>query len=199
MGVRSSSIAASSLRPPAIATAASLAVSFLSANTPAHCESNEDVMSRIKNKINAQSVSDLLKDNETLDAVLTSVGSSVSSVISSGLPSSLSYGFCAGFLSGFALKKIGKLASVCFGLSFLSLQSLAHAGYIDVHHDKLQKQVEDLLDRNRDGKVDSEDLKSILGEVQKMASYGVDEDNAGNMVASGGGFGMGFFGGLRSG
>ena len=83
------------------------------------------------------------------------------------------------------------------GLSFLALQSLAYSGYIDVHHEKLQKQLEEMLDRNKDGVVDGEDIRSVVEEVRKVAGFGL-EDNT-NLVAKTGGFGLGFWGGLRSG
>ena len=169
------------------------------------CESNkddnnsdEDFISKIKSKLDSQSLSDL-SQNDTLNSIASALGSQISLAISSGIPTDLSYGFFAGYFSGLALKKIGKIASITLGASFLALQTLAFHGYIDVHHEKLQQQVEGLLDRNGDGVVDSEDLKSALKEVQKVAGFGIVEDGNMNLIASGGGFGMGFLGGLRSG
>lgn len=66
-----------------------------------------------------------------------------------------------------------------------------------VHHDKLQKEVEGLLDRNKDGVVDGEDMKSLFDEAKKVAGFGVEDET--KVMASGGGFAMGFLGGLRSG
>lgn len=94
------------------------------------------------------------------------------------------------------------MASITLGATFLGLQTLAYHGYIDVHHDKLRKQVEEALDRNNDGIVDGQDIKSILKDVQKVAGFGLseeDEDGTKSLMASGGGFGLGFWGGLRSG
>ncbi|KAL7537303.1 hypothetical protein ACHAXR_008348 [Thalassiosira sp. AJA248-18] len=158
---------------------------------------DEDFISKIRSKLESQSFPDLLSgnNNDTINSIATALGSQLSLAISSGIPTDLSYGFFAGYFSGLALKKIGKVASVTLGMSFLALQTLAYHGYIDVHHEKLQKQVEELLDRNHDGVVDGEDLKSVLHDVQKVAGFGLED----NLVASGGGFGMGFLGGLKSG
>ena len=166
---------------------------------------DQDFISKIKSKLESQSFDDLTNniqiDNETLNSILTSLGTQISKSLSSGIPTDISYGFIAGYFSGLALKKIGKVASITLGMSFMALQTLAYSGYIDVHHDKLQKQVESILDRNNDGVVDGEDVKSILEEVRKVAGFGLEEDggNDKKLLASGGGFGMGFYGGLRSG
>ena len=163
---------------------------------------DEDFISKIRSKLESQSFSlnnipKIPIDNETLNSIASSLGTQISSAISTGIPTDLSYGFFAGYLSGFALKKIGKVASITLGLSFLALQSLAYSGYIDVHHEKLQKQLEEMLDRNKDGVVDGEDIRSVVEEVRKVAGFGL-EDNT-NLMAKTGGFGLGFWGGLRSG
>mmetsp|Transcript_31222 Transcript_31222/g.66054 ORF Transcript_31222/g.66054 Transcript_31222/m.66054 type:complete len:260 (+) Transcript_31222:43-822(+) len=189
---------------------ASLAYSTLSTATIVLCENNnnsdddENFISKLKSKLQNQSIPTM-----DIDAIATSLGSSITSiltsrtldsVISSGIPTDLSYGFFAGYFSGLALKKIGRVAGVALGASFLALQTLAYAGYIDVHHEKLQEEVEGLLDRNQDGVVDAEDLRRVLGDVKKVAGFGL-EDGASDakLMASGGGFGLGFWGGLRSG
>ena len=191
-------------RALALAVTASSLTATLS--PPAGCESsepgnNDEVLARIKSKLASQAsrASEFLRDSEVVDAALSSVGSSLSAAISSGIPTDLSYGFMAGYLSGFALKKVGRVASVTLGLSFLALQSLAYAGYIDVNHDRMQRQVEELLDRNGDGKVDGEDLRGILEDVKKVAGHGVDDGRVENAAAGAGGFGLGFVGGLRAG
>lgn len=193
---------------------ASLAYPTMTVTTLALCDdknstnnnnnNDEDFISKIRSKLEAQSFSfpSIEKlptiDNETIDSIASSIGTQISSAISTGIPTDVSYGFFAGYLSGFALKKIGKVASITLGLSFLALQSLAYSGYIDVHHEKLQKQVEEMLDRNKDGVVDGEDIRNVLEEVRKVAGFGL-EDNANNLAAKTGGFGLGFWGGLRSG
>ncbi|KAL7524193.1 hypothetical protein ACHAWF_000853 [Thalassiosira exigua] len=189
-------------------TFASIACSALysaAAATVALCDdknegkgNDEDFISKIRSKMESQSFEmPDLSSNDTVNAIATSLGSQISLVISSGIPTDISYGFFAGYFSGLALKKMGKIASVTLGASFLALQTLAYHGYVDVHHEKLQKKVEELLDRNNDGVVDGEDLMGALEEVKKVAGFGLGDNKS--LAASGGGFGLGFWGGLRSG
>lgn len=89
------------------------------------------------------------------------------------------------------------------------LQTLAYHGYIDVNHEKVARQVEEILDRNGDGVVDSEDIKSVVEELRKVVGFGILDDDEEDSekegkgkikaIAGGGGFGLGFLGGLRSG
>ena len=179
----------------------------LGSSTIALCENNnqnnsnnnnddQDFIAKIKSKLEDFHI----EDNATLNSIATSLGGQISSALASGIPTDISYGFFAGYFSGLALKKIGKVASITLGASFLALQTLAYNGYIDVHHEKLQKEVEGMLDRNNDGVVDSEDLKGMLDDVKKVAGFKLDDDSTNKkLYASGGGFTMGFYGGLRSG
>lgn len=197
------------IRPTAMGILTSLAYSSLSiTTTTALCDTSgnsntnndggddQDFISKIRSILDSQSFPLDLENNQALNSILSSMGGQVSTAISSGIPTDLSYGFFAGYFSGLALKKIGKVASITLGISFLALQTLAYNGYIEVHHEKLQKEVEQLFDRNGDGVVDGQDIKSALEEVRKVAGFGLEDKN---LVASGGGFGMGFWGGLRSG
>ena len=107
-----------------------------------------------------------------------------------GVPTQISYGFVCGYTSGYALKKVGKAASIILGLGFIAIQSLAYSGYIQIDHDALKLEMTKVLDINNDGKVDQEDAKQIVHKIKEVVQY--------NMPA-GGGFGAGFYGGLRSG
>ena len=178
----------------------------LGSSTIALCENNnqknsnnnnddQDFIAKIKSKLEDFHID----DNATLNSIATSLGGQISNALASGIPTDISYGFFAGYFSGLALKKMGKIASITLGASFLALQTLAYNGYIDVHHEKLQKQVEGMLDRNNDGVVDSEDLKGMLDDVKKVAGFKLDDSTNKKLYASGGGFTMGFYGGLRSG
>lgn len=130
-----------------------------------------------------------------------------------------------GFCSGYALKKVGKIAATvagkpndnashegfflvtmtfcCLpsllryaffvnkpGLGFVTLQSLQYAGYVSVDHNVIKKDVESYLDLNKDGKLDHEDRKIATDKVMEVLQIG---------MPSGGGFVVGFVGGLRSG
>ena len=78
----------------------------------------------------------------------------------------------------------------CAGLGFMTLQTLSYKGYIEVDHVKIQKEVENFLDQNADGKIDAED-----GKIAYNKALAVLEFN----LPSGSGFAAGFIGGLRSG
>mmetsp|Transcript_4717 Transcript_4717/g.7162 ORF Transcript_4717/g.7162 Transcript_4717/m.7162 type:complete len:291 (+) Transcript_4717:248-1120(+) len=200
------------------------AASAATNETPALCNNNddtsndEDFISKVKAKINSQSIAELSSSLPTslpanMDELLSTIGSQAQLALNSGIPTNLSYGFFAGYLSGFALKKIGRAASLTFGVGFVILQTLAYQGYVDVNHDKLAKQIEGVLDRNGDGVVDGEDLKSVVDELRRVVGFGIEagkeeggdggedgrNDDQVKAIAGGGGFGMGFLGGLRSG
>ena len=125
-----------------------------------------------------------------LDTLGQTIGGKVNDAIATGVPTEISYGFVCGFSSGFALKKIGKVASVVFGLGFVSLQALSYSGYIDVDHAQLKKDVEKAMDFNNDGKVDGADMHQAKDKVMEVLQFGMN---------GGAGFAAGFVGGFRSG
>jgi uncharacterized membrane protein (Fun14 family) len=60
----------------------------------------------------------------------------------------ISFGGLAGFAVGYALKKVGRVALVVFGLLFITLQGLAYAGFIEVHWLRIQQVANPVLERN---------------------------------------------------
>ncbi|KAL7447019.1 hypothetical protein ACHAXM_011551 [Skeletonema potamos] len=174
-------------------------------------DGDDDFISKIKAKIDSQVITLSPQAQQHLSSILTTLGTQTQLAINSGIPTNLSYGFFAGYISGFALKKIGRIASITFGIGFVILQTLAYHGYVDVNHTKLARQVEEILDRNGDGVVDGEDVKSVVEELKRVVGFGIlnetekegegDDDDGikAKAIAGGGGFGLGFWGGLRSG
>ena len=135
-----------------------------------------------------------------IDDYASVIGTQLSIALSSGIPANLSYGFVAGYASGYALKKIGRVAAIVLGTAFLGMQTLAASGYVTVDHDKIQHRLEDLMDRNKDGKVNASDLKDVVDSAKKVAGFGIIEEGSEvGLGASAAGFGTGFYGGLRSG
>jgi FUN14 family len=59
-----------------------------------------------------------------------------------------------------------------------------------VDHGTIQKDFQDFLDLNKDGKVDMEDGKLVYNKVLKVLEFN---------LPAGGGFAAGFLGGLRTG
>jgi len=87
-----------------------------------------------------------------------------------------------GYCSGFALKKVGKVAALVCGAGFMALQGLSYAGYINIDHSKLQKEVEGMMDLNKDGVVDAGDAEVAKDKLMEVLGQG---------VPAGGGFGVG--------
>eukprot|EP00542_Grammatophora_oceanica_P017442 CAMPEP_0194029650 /NCGR_PEP_ID=MMETSP0009_2-20130614/3325_1 /TAXON_ID=210454 /ORGANISM="Grammatophora oceanica, Strain CCMP 410" /LENGTH=189 /DNA_ID=CAMNT_0038669379 /DNA_START=66 /DNA_END=635 /DNA_ORIENTATION=+ len=128
--------------------------------------------------------------NGTMDSVAKAMGDTAQGAIDSGIPTQTSYGFVMGYCSGFAMKKVGKAAAGVLGLGFMALQTLSYSGYIQVDHSRLKKDVEGFMDLNKDGKVDAGDAELAKEKLMSVIGF--------NMPA-GGGFGVGFLAGLRSG
>lgn len=135
-------------------------------------------------------VKEIATTSLNVDAVGQLLGSKVQEAVDSGVPTQISYGFLCGYSSGFALKKVGKVASVVFGLGFVTLQSLSYAGYLQIDHSALKKDVENALDLNKDGKVDDDDAMIVYDKLMEILQF--------NMTG-GSGFVAGFLGGFRSG
>lgn len=141
----------------------------------------QDIMSKIKAAVSK---------NVDFDTLGSNIGNKLNQAIATGIPTEISYGFVCGFSSGLALKKFGKVASIVFGLGFAALQTLSYAGYIEIDHVQLQKDVEKAMDLNKDGKVDAKDGEQAVGKIIEILQFG---------MPGGAGFVTGFIGGFRSG
>ena len=157
--------------------------SFCSNNSSSNNSNNnnddEDFITKIKSKIENASIPTSLSDlssNPQIQSTLKTLQQSIQTIFDTGIPTQLSYGFIAGYLSGYTLKKIGRVASITFGVGFVILQIMAYNGYIDVNHDALRKEVEEILDRNGDGIVDTEDLERVVEEVKRVVGFGILDD-----------------------
>ena len=105
------------------------------------------------------------------------------------MPTQLTYGFVAGYCSGMALKRIGQTAATVLGVGFVTLQTLSYYGYIEISHNKFKTTIENMLDLNKDGKVDKSDLQQSYDRIMGVLTYN---------LPSGAGFVGGFWGGIRS-
>lgn len=150
----------------------------------------EDIMKKLKSMIPSSDGEGGFDVNSMMDKVATEVGSKVAEAVETGVPTQLSYGFMSGFCSGYALKKAGKMAAIVLGGGFMALQTLAYSGYVEVDHGKLKKDIEGMMDLNKDGKVDTEDLNKASEDIMEVLSFG---------LPAGAGFGAGFIFGLRQG
>ena len=162
-------------------------VAFCAGNGSDNNNSNDgDILSKIKEIANGNISTDVLN----IDSIGQLLGSKAQDAIDSGIPTQISYGFLCGYSSGYALKKVGKVASVIFGLGFVTLQSLSYAGYLQIDHGALKKDVEKVLDLNKDGTIDDKDANIAYNKVMEVLQF--------NMTG-GSGFAAGFVGGMRSG
>ena len=110
-------------------------------------------------------------------------------VLESGAPGQLGYGFMMGYSSGYCVKKVSKGVAFVVGGLFMAIQALAYHGYANIDNSKIQKDVEKVMDMNRDGKVDIEDAKMAIDKLTAALTF--------NMPA-GGGFSAGLLMGLRN-
>ncbi|CAK9043619.1 unnamed protein product [Durusdinium trenchii] len=103
----------------------------------------------------------------------------------------VSVGGLMGVCSGFALKKVGKLAAGLFGGLFCLQQALAYQGYVTVNWSKVEKDLTEVLDVNKDGKLDAGDVNEGYTKVLKVLQS--------NTAGLSGGFAGGFLLGVRLG
>ena len=94
----------------------------------------------------------------------------------------ISFGALAGFATGYALKKIGRVALVIFGLLFIAVQLLAYYGVVQVDWLRIQSYADPLLKR--------ESLQGFFNSLVSILT---------NNVPFAGAFVPGFLRGLRFG
>mmetsp|Transcript_3136 Transcript_3136/g.4850 ORF Transcript_3136/g.4850 Transcript_3136/m.4850 type:complete len:189 (-) Transcript_3136:140-706(-) len=109
-------------------------------------------------------------------------------VVDHGIPAKVGYGFLAGYSSGFCLKRVSRTLAFIMGGIFMVVQGLAYNGYLKVNHIQIKKDIEELLDINKDGQIDSLDFKAVYSKLSGVLSYN---------MPTGGGFAAGLLMGLR--
>ena len=104
-------------------------------------------------------------------------------------------GVVPGFCAGFALRKVGNIATFMVGGVFFMFQLAAYKGYVTIHWEEVEKDLNSILDYNRDGNVDGTEAGTIsedkVHEVVNMLTH--------NTKGTLGGFAGGFFMGWRAG
>ena len=93
-------------------------------------------------------------------------------------------------LSEYIFTLIYHIDHIFSGTGFVALQSLQYSGYIKVDHSAIKSSVEGMMDLNKDGKVDQEDMEQASGKLMEVLQFN---------MPGGGGFAAGFVGGIRSG
>ncbi|TYZ61050.1 hypothetical protein PybrP1_002655, partial [[Pythium] brassicae (nom. inval.)] len=108
----------------------------------------------------------------------------------SGKGGQLSWGFAMGACSGFALKKVSKVGALVLGALFILMQCASYSGYIDVDYQKLERDVLDFLDINKDGQFAAKDVDTVYKQVMKVLEFSLPAGN---------GFAVGFLVGFCAG
>ena len=121
--------------------------------------------------------------------IISKASAKAHEIMDTGAPGQIGYGFMMGYSSGYCLKKVSKIMAFALGGVFIAVQSLSYNGYMIVNYEKVQKDVERLMDLNHDGKVDEKDAKVAYEKIHDVLSYN---------MPTGGGFGAGLLMGLRS-
>ncbi|CAM9501540.1 unnamed protein product [Choristocarpus tenellus] len=99
----------------------------------------------------------------------------------------LGFGSVVGFSSGYAMKKVGKAAAVTIGVLFVVAQGLSYYGVIDVKWKTVGEKAKTLLDADKDGDVDKEDVKLFWRRALNALTAN---------IPAGGGFAGGFATGI---
>lgn len=107
------------------------------------------------------------------------------------LGESFTMGTCLGFCSGYALKKVGRAAAVAVGGLVVIFQSAARQGYVEVKWDAIERDFNNAVDFNQDGKVDASDARHAWGKALDVLTD--------HMGSAGAGFAAGMLLGLRRG
>ncbi|PNW70073.1 hypothetical protein CHLRE_17g704600v5 [Chlamydomonas reinhardtii] len=108
------------------------------------------------------------KDEMTVDKVTDMLWNLAGPILTN-----LGFSGCVGAAAGIALKKVGQFMAVCVGLLFLMVQGLAYTGFITVNWTHVHSTVSNVLDVNKDGKLDANDFKHIVNNGLGVLSQGV--------------------------
>ncbi|KAJ0402796.1 hypothetical protein ATCC90586_004893 [Pythium insidiosum] len=150
----------------------------------------EDLIEQLKKKVQAFADENLASLQQALPAHFGDVQQHVNDFLASGKGGQISWGFMMGVCSGFALKKVSKVGAVALGTVFILFQCASYSGYIDVNYKKIERDMMDILDVNKDGKFDTKDVDEVYKAVMKVLEFS---------LPAGSGFGVGFVVGFRAG
>ncbi|POM75539.1 Hypothetical protein PHPALM_7347 [Phytophthora palmivora] len=178
----------------ALAAGACGTLVLLDEQYPATCASDkgseEDPVQQAKKKLQELSTIAIAQLAALLPEDYSNLQKKVDEFLASGKGGQISWGFCMGACAGFALKKVSKLGAVAIGTLFVLLQCASYSGYVDVDYKKLERDVKNYLDINKDGVFDTKDLDSMYKSIMKVLEFS---------LPAGSGFAAGFVLGFRSG
>ncbi|GLE04144.1 hypothetical protein PINS_up013055 [Pythium insidiosum] len=159
-------------------------------NTPGNIPNGDDLFAQLKKKVQEIADENLAALQQAVPAHFGDVQQQVNDFLASGKGGQISWGFMMGVCSGFALKKVSKVGAVALGTVFILFQCASYSGYIDVNYKKIERDMMDMLDVNKDGKLDAKDIDEVYQAVMKVLEFS---------LPAGSGFGVGFVVGFRAG
>lgn len=83
----------------------------------------------------------------------TDPGRAVTDFLTGPLSEQLTFGGVTGFATGYALSRLGRLALLAIGIQVLSLQAMAHRGWVSVHWSVIAADVDPSVRAGRHGGV----------------------------------------------
>jgi uncharacterized membrane protein (Fun14 family) len=126
----------------------------MSENGQAHAASSsgskgsdsDDLLEKLKKQVET-----FIEDNKAAlqNALPGDVQKQFDEFVASGKGGQVSWGFLMGTCSGFALKKVSKVGAIALGSVFILFQCASYAGYINVDHKKIERDVMGVLDINK--------------------------------------------------
>nr|CCA23009.1 conserved hypothetical protein [Albugo laibachii Nc14] len=151
------------------------------------CDDGDDIVKKVNEAISSLIKS--VKDEHLADS-LSRFQRELNEFLSSGKGGQVSFGFLMGVCSGLALKKISKVGAIALGALFVLLQCASYSGYVNVNYKKMECDVMQMLDLNKDGQFDAKDISEIYQSILRTLQFN---------LPAGSGFALGFAVGFRSG
>ncbi len=103
---------------------------------------------------------------------------------------SITIGGIFGFVSGYTVGKVGKVALLVGGVSFIGIRYAEYNKILVFPWDQVQSKAIEMLDKDGDGKVTQKDFEIVYSQFKQVCTEN---------LPSAGGFGLGFATGLRFG
>merc|ERR1712000_209802 len=110
------------------------------------------------------------QDNQNTDKLNTKTDDTTNQIsnLVGPIVGQLGFGGVMGFATGYAFKKAAKITVMIVGGSFVILQGLSYSGVIQLDWKSIEKGVHQTLDRTGDGKVDQNDLSTMVQKVMSV-------------------------------
>lgn len=112
----------------------------------------------------------------------------INRVLGTGVPVQVGYGLFMGYSSGYCLMRVSKMLAFIVGGLFITMQTLAYHGFMQIDYHKIEKEVSNAVDLNHDGRIDADDLGLAYENLKTVIEYNMPTTT---------GFGAGLLLGIR--